>query len=298
MLNNKTRSFSPGVHTALVTPFSGGRLDMNALEKLLLIQRDSKVAGVVVLGTTGESPTVDADERRRIITLAKRVLGGKKQLTVGCGSNDTKKAADAAKEAAELGADFVMTVAPYYNKPSQRGLLRHFLTVADSSPVPVVIYNVPSRTGTDVTAQTLSVLSAHPNIAACKEASTDIASVTEKLLTVPLDFFCGSDTLLYHFLCLGAKGGVCVCSNVEPDVFCRITDTYFSGDHARSKEVFTVLLPFLQALSIDVNPVPVKTLMGAAGLISPEVRLPLCAMAEEKKTALLYAAAEAGIYIK
>ncbi len=299
MNDKKTGRLPAGIHTALVTPFSGNDTDLASLKALLEIQKNSRVSGVVALGTTGEAPTVTQKEKDAIIKECAKTLAGKKTLTVGCGSNDTKTACEKIKRAASLGADLALVVAPYYNKPSQRGILRHFITVADSSPIPVIVYNVPSRTGVDVSAETLSVLSAHQNIVACKEASPDMQSVTDKIKEAPeLDFFCGSDTLLYHFLCLGGKGGVSVCSNIEPDKTCEITDKYFAGDIQGAKDAFFAFYPFLKELSCDVNPVPVKALLASCGLISAQVRPPLCGLSEQKRSKLLYSASEAGIYIK
>lgn len=298
MKNAKNKSYPPGIHTAIVTPFSGERIDTAAYKHLLDIQLNSSVSGVVVLGTTGESPTVSEKEKEKLISISAEMLSGKKALTVGCGSNDTSKAIEKVKKAAALGAEYALVVVPYYNKPSERGILRHYLTVAESSPIPVIIYNVPSRTGADISAKTLSILSAHPNIAAIKEASPDICSITAKMYEAPdLDFFCGNDTLLYHFLLLGGKGGICVCSNLYPDKTCRIAELYKANKTKASKEAFFALYPYLQALSSDVNPVPIKTLLSACGLISPRVRAPLCEMAEDKRSALLRAAADAGLYI-
>lgn len=299
MNDKKTGRMPPGIHTALVTPFSGGGIDLGSLRGLLEIQKNSNVAGVVALGTTGEAPTVTQEEKNVIIKECAKILSGKKALTVGCGSNDTRTACEKVKRAASLGAEFALVVAPYYNRPSQRGILRHFITVADASPIPVVVYNVPSRTGVDVSAETLAVLSSHGNIVACKEAGTDIQSVTEKMNEAPdLDFFCGSDTLLYHFLSLGARGGISVCSNIEPDRTCEITDKYFAGDIPGAKDAFFTLYPFLKELSCDVNPVPVKALMASCGLISAQVRPPLCGLTEQKLSKLLYSACDAGIYVK
>lgn len=299
MTNEKTGRLAAGIHTAIVTPFSNGDIDIPSLRNLLEIQLNSGVSGVVALGTTGEAPTVTQNEKDVIIKECAKILSKKKTLTVGCGSNDTPSACEKVKRAASLGADYALVVAPYYNKPSQRGLLRHFITVADSSPIPVIVYNVPSRTGVDISADTLSVLSSHNNIVACKEASTDMQSVTVKMKEAPeLDFFCGSDTLLYHFLCLGGKGGISVCSNVEPDITCEITNRYFSGDVSGAKESFFALYPFLQALGCDTNPVPIKALMASCGLISASVRPPLCELSEQKKSKLIYSASDAGIYIK
>ncbi len=299
MTNSKKGRLPAGIHTAIVTPFSGGGIDIPSFCDLLDIQLNSGVSGVVALGTTGEAPTVTQKEKDVIIKECVKALSGKKALTVGCGSNDTKTACDKVKRAASLGAEFALVVAPYYNKPSQRGILRHFITVADNSPIPVIVYNVPSRTGVDVSAETLSVLSSHDNIVACKEASGDVQSVTKKIREAPeLDFFCGSDTLLYHLLTLGAKGGISVCSNVEPDKTCVITDRFFTGDVSGAKDAFFALYPFLEALSCDVNPVPIKALMASCGLISPSVRAPLCELSEQKRSKLLYSASDAGIYIK
>lgn len=299
MTDNKTGRLPAGIHTAVVTPFLHGGIDIPALRRLLEIQLDSGVAGVVALGTTGEAPTVTQSEKDVIIKECAKLLSGKKALTVGCGSNDTQTACEKVKRAASLGADFALVVAPYYNRPSQRGILRHFITVADSSPIPVVVYNVPSRTGVDISAETLAVLSSHDNVVACKEASGDMQSVTDKIKEAPgLDFFCGSDTLLYHFLTLGAKGGISVCSNIEPDKTCAITDKYFAGDAEGAKDTFFCMYPFLKALSCDVNPVPIKALMASCGLISASVRPPLCEMTEQKRSKLIYSASDAGIYIK
>lgn len=296
MSDKKTNRLPYGIHTALVTPFTYGGVDEDGFARLLGIQGESGVAGAVVLGTTGESPTVTGTERDTLISLAVKTLGGKKAVTVGCGGNDTGKTVKACKRAAALGADFVLTVTPYYNRPSQRGLLRHFLTVAEDSPLPVVIYNVPSRTGVDISADALAVLSAHENVAGYKEASSDLCSVTEKMQAAPgLPFFCGSDTLMYHFLCLGARGAVSVCSNIVPDKTCLITELFKKGDAEGAKNAFFALYPFLQALCLDVNPVPIKTVMEAAGLISAKVRPPLCAVGADVKTKLLCAAEEAGI---
>ena len=299
MTNKKTGRLPAGIHTAIVTPFSGGGVDMPSMRDLLEIQINSGVSGVVALGTTGEAPTVTQKEKDAIVKECAKLLSGKKTLTVGCGSNDTASACEKVKRAASLGAEFALVVAPYYNRPSQRGILRHFITVADASPIPVVVYNVPSRTGVDVSAETLAVLSSHDNIVACKEASSDMQSVTSKMKEAPeLDFFCGVDTLLYHFLTLGAKGGVSVCSNVDPDKTCAITDKYSAGDITGAKDAFFALYPFLKELSCDVNPVPIKALMASCGLISPAVRPPLCELPDHKKSKLIYAASDAGIYVK
>ena len=298
MSDKKSGVFPPGIHTALVTPFLNSGIDAASYEKLLQLQLSSRVAGVVVLGTTGEAPTVTQKEKDLLIKEAVRLLKGKKTVTVGCGSNDTAAACEAAKHAASLGAEFALVVAPYYNKPSKRGLLRHFIAVADASPVPVVVYNVPSRTGVDISAETLAVLSEHPNIAACKEASADIQSITEKAATADIDLFCGNDTMLLSHLALGAKGAVSVCSNIEPDRTCEIYEKFVSGDIDGARDAFFAYHPFLHALGCDTNPVPIKAVMSACGLISDAVRQPLCRMSEQKKSALLYAAADAGIYIK
>ena len=298
MSDKKTGVFPPGIHTALVTPFLSGGIDAASYTRLLEIQLYSRVAGVVVLGTTGEAPTVTQKEKDVLISESVRVLKGKKTVTVGCGSNDTSAACEAAKRAASLGTEFALVVAPYYNKPSQRGLLRHFIAVADASPIPVVVYNVPSRTGVDISAETLSVLSEHPNIAACKEAGTDIQSITGKAATARLDLFCGNDAMLLSELALGAKGAVSVCSNIEPDRTCEIYEKYVSGDLDGAKDAFFAFYPFLSALGCETNPVPIKAVMSACGLISDAVRQPLCRMSEQKKAGLLYAAADAGIYIK
>ena len=298
MKDHKKTAYPSGIHTAIVTPFSGSGTDMRAFSSLLEIQLRSGVSGVVVLGTTGEAPTVSPDERETLIKESARLLSGKKALTVGCSSNDTKTACENVRSAASYGADYVLVSAPYYNRPSQRGILRHFISVADASPVPVIVYNVPSRTGVDVTCDTLSVLASHPNIAACKEAGTDMAEITRKAVSSGMDLFCGNDSLLYHFLCLSAKGAVSVCSNTDPDRTCEIYDKYSSGDTEGARNAFFAMYRYLTALGCDTNPVPIKTVMAELGLISAAVRPPLCAISEKNKAELLYEAACAGFYIK
>ena len=296
MFNKKTRRLSPGIHTAAVTPFRGGEPDMKAFDRLLSDQLSSRVSGVVVLGTTGEAPTVTEKERDALVRRAAELLSGKKELTDGCGSNDTAKTVRSVREAASQGADFALVVTPYYNRPSQRGLLRHFMTVAEESPLPVIVYNVPSRTGVDISAETLAILSAHENIVACKEASADMQSVAGKL-TVGLDFFCGNDALLCQFLASGAAGGICVCSNAAPDRTCAIAESAAAGDMDGMRREFYSLYPLIKALGCDTNPVPIKALLSAEGYMTREVRPPLIPLDDEKRSALLYAAAEAGIYM-
>lgn len=301
-MNTKTARMPYGIHTALVTPFdsrTGENIDKDGFLRLINMQLEANVPGIVVLGTTGESPTVTDKERDLLIQTAAEALEGETMtLTVGCGTNDTAKTVSLIKRAAALGANAALLVAPYYNRPDKRGLLRHFLTAAEASEIPIVLYNVPSRTGVDLDVETLCVLSRHPNIIALKEASADISSVTSKFAALEdFDIFCGNDALLYPFLCLGARGAVAVASNAAPGELCRLCSDFEKGDVAAAKKCFYSLLPLFSALSLEVNPVPIKALLGLNGVISPRVRPPLYQLRRENQTELLYAATEAGIIL-
>lgn len=296
MTKSKTYRMRKGIHTALVTPFSVGGTDGAAFERLLKLQLDSGVSGVVVLGTTGEAPTVSDGERDGLIYAASRACKGRIDITVGCGSNDTARAVSLCKRAKELGADVALAVVPYYNKPEERGILRHYLTLAEESPLPVALYNVPSRTGRDIDGATYSVLARHENVIACKEASSDVQRAAERILSEPqFDLFSGSDTLLFPHLCLGARGCISVASNIAPELTVKVADEFFKGRYKEAREAYYRLLPFYAALFSESNPAPIKAIMQRAGLINGRLRLPLMPVSERTEAKLIYAATDAGI---
>jgi 4-hydroxy-tetrahydrodipicolinate synthase len=288
-----------GVYTALVTPFTkNGEVDYPAYKNLLRLQIQAGIQGIVPLGTTGESPSINDDERRKILELSVEEAKGKCIIIAGTGANDTKKALKWTKEAAEIGADFSLQVAPYYNKPNQEGFRRHFLALADEGGMDLMLYNVPGRTGKRVEAETLVELAKHPKIVAVKEASGDMGHFTKilrQLGDLELDLFSGDDGLTYPLLSLGGRGVVSVASNLIPEKMVEMVNWYLSGDHDRSLQHHLGLSEFFEALFYDTNPAPVKFLLSKMGLCEEEFRLPICCTDDQTKTKVLAAARKVGI---
>ena len=270
------KRFPHGIITAVVTPFKDKEVDYTSFKLLLSRQVKAGADGIVLLGTTGESPTVSACERSRLIDFAREYINKKTFLIVGCGGADTRTAAESAKEACMRGADGILCVTPYYNRPSQNGIVRHYLTVAEETDLPVMMYNVPSRTGVSIKCETAELLFRHDNIAALKEASTDISDVVEKLTALcGYDIFCGNDELLLPFLSLGSVGCVSVISNVLPCAYRTIYDKFLLNKPQEAKDVFVRIYPLIKAIFRAVNPVGVKALLSYLDLCLPDVRLPL-----------------------
>lgn len=276
MDNSDKKRFPEGIITAVITPFSDGQTDISAFKASILRQIDAGIGGIVVLGTTGEAPTVSKTERERLIDAALECADGKTFIIAGCGASDTKAALKSAKEAQKQGVNGILTVTPYYNKPSQKGLIYHYLSVAEGLDIPVMMYNVPSRTGVSISAETAEVLFAHENITALKEACTDISEIYDKLTQLSAyDIYCGNDSLLPAFLALGARGCVSVVSNALPRAFGQIYRDCASGECKRSSEAFKKIYPLLKALCLDTNPAGIKSLMANLGYCRDELRLPL-----------------------
>ncbi len=270
------KRFPHGIITAAVTPFKNTEIDYSALKLMLGRQIKAGVDGIVLLGTTGESPTVSAKERSRLIEFAKECIDKRTFFIVGCGGADTRTAQEQAKEAYQRGADGILCVTPYYNRPPQDGIVRHYLTVAEETELPLMMYNVPSRTGVSITCKTAEVLFSHENITALKEASSDIYDITEKLTALSgFDVFCGNDELLLPFLSLGAVGCVSVISNALPCAYKTVYDKFLLNKTDEARDAFVRIRPLLKSLSKSTNPVGIKALLAYLDLCSPDVRLPL-----------------------
>lgn len=266
-----------GTFTALITPFRNGEVDVDALENLVEFQIEGGVSGLVPCGTTGESPTMSEEEDRTVISTVVRVANGRVPVIAGSGSNSTDMAIKYTRMAEEVGADGSLQVAPYYNKPTQDGLYAHFATIAESTNLPLVIYNIPGRTGVAVSPETMARLAEVPNIVATKDSTLSMADAARVKLLCGEDFdlLSGDDPVTLPILALGGTGVIAVASNIAPRAYSEMVNAALSGDFGRAKELHYELLPLFQALSIETNPIPVKTAASLLGLCSDEMRLPM-----------------------
>jgi len=278
-----------GTFTALVTPFRNGAIDVAAFEKLIESQIAAGITGIVAVGTTGESPTLSQEERQELIRLAVATAKKRCQVLAGTGSNATQHAVTDTKMAEKLGADGALLVAPYYNKPSQEGLFRHFKTIADATALPIMLYNIPGRCGVDIASDTVARLAKEcSNIVAIKEASGSVERVSELRARLPESFtiLSGDDSLTLPFMSVGAVGVVSVASNLFPAEVCALVRAYECGDAELVLNLHRKMFPLFKDLFIEPNPVPVKTALGWSGAMSSEVRLPLCEMSESNQARL------------
>lgn len=278
-----------GCATALVTPFtSGGSIDQNALHRLIENQLEAQADALVLLGTTAEPCTLTMAEREHIIHIGVQVVNGRIPIIVGTGANDTLHAEEYAKQAEALGADGQLCVTPYYNKTTQTGLVRHFSKIADSSNLPIILYNVPSRTGISITAQTAAELALHPKIIGLKEASGDLALAADILFMTKhrLPLYCGNDDLILPLMALGAQGAISVCANVLPKQTGDLTHACLNGDFDHAKALQFTLLPLIRCLFSQVNPIPAKAALFMMNLCEDTLRLPLIPLEEPYRTKL------------
>ena len=272
-----------GCATALVTPFlPDGTLDEAALRRLIAMQLDSQVDALVLLGTTGEPCTLTMDERRRVIEIGLETTRGSLPIIVGTGSNNTHQAIEYARQAEQLGAQGQLCVTPYYNKATQAGLVRHYHAILESCPLPMIVYNVPSRTGVGMNADTLLRLSEHPLIVGIKEASGNPVLTAEILAQSqnPLHVYCGNDDQILPLMSLGACGAISVVSNVAPAQVHALTAALLKGDMPSARQTQLAMLNLIQALFLQVNPIPVKAALSMMGLIHDSLRLPLTPLEE------------------
>jgi 4-hydroxy-tetrahydrodipicolinate synthase len=264
--------------TAIVTPFAeDGSVDAAALRALVEWQVEEGIHGIVPCGTTGEGATLDEDEHRTVIATAVEAAAGRVPVVAGCGSNDTRRTVAASRRAAECGADALLIVSPYYNKPNRSGMIAHYRAVAEATDLPVVVYNVPGRTGQNLGASLILELSAIHGVAAVKEASADLDQIAAVLEGRPAGFsvLSGDDPLALPTVALGADGVISVVSNEAPGEMARLIGKALEGDFAGARELHFRLLPLMRANFAETNPVPVKTAMGMLGRCSERLRPPL-----------------------
>lgn len=279
-----------GLYTAIVTPFRNNQVDYDSFAALVEAQVSSGVAGIVPVGTTGESPTLSHDEHMEVIRKAVEYAAGRCQVIAGTGSNSTAEAIAMTREAESAGADGTLQVCPYYNKPSQEGVYRHFKAIAECSHLPMLLYSIPGRSGIEIAVDTVARLAADcPTIVAIKEAGGSVDRVNQLVQALPPEFsiLCGDDGLTVPFISCGAVGLVSVTANVAPAAMKSLVDAALAGDGKKALELQKKYYPLMKGLmSLDTNPVPVKAAMALRGDMTWEVRLPLAALAEEKRERL------------
>ena len=264
-----------GAITAMVTPFADGKVDEQRLREQIEYQIENGIDGLVPVGTTGESPTLDFPEHERVIELTVEVSRGRVPVIAGVGGNATTEALELHRFAKKCGADAGLSVNPYYNKPSQEGLYHHFMTLADSVELPIVLYNIPGRTGINMTPQTVARLARHPNIVAIKEATGVIDQASEIMSLCDLPILSGDDSLTLPLMSIGGRGVISVVSNLLPDQVKSLTKFALDGDFADAAQVHRRLFPLVKSLFLDGNPAGIKYAMKLAGRDTGEVRLPL-----------------------
>lgn len=284
-----------GTITALVTPFDGnGNVDYPALAALVEEQVASGVDGLVPVGTSGESPTLSMQEHGKVIEFVAEKAAGRVKIIAGTGGNSTAEAIHLTREAKSMGVDGTLQVCPYYNKPSQEGLYRHYMEVADIG-LPVVLYNVPGRTGREIAVATVARLAAHPQIVAVKEAAGSVQRVSAILDACDITVLCGDDMLTVPMISVGASGVISVASNVIPREMAELTHAALAGDFAKALALHKKYYRLFRDLFIDTNPVPVKAALAMAGKIREAYRLPLCELSEADSATLRRTLAEIGL---
>jgi 4-hydroxy-tetrahydrodipicolinate synthase len=270
-----------GTHTALVTPFQNDRVDEAAFERLIEAQIAGGITGVVPVGTTGESPTLDHDEHLRVIELGVKFARGRCKVIGGTGSNATSEAVSLTLAAEKMGCDGALLVAPYYNKPSQEGLFRHFKAIADATKLPLILYSIPSRCGIEIGVETVARLAkACPNIVAIKEAggTVDRVSALRAALPETFEILSGDDSLTLPFIAAGAVGVISVASNLIPREVGDLVNAALAADSRKARALHERLYPLFKDLFVEPNPVPIKYALARNGKMQPDVRLPLCEM--------------------
>jgi 4-hydroxy-tetrahydrodipicolinate synthase len=287
-----------GTITALVTPFKNGLVDTEAFSALLERQIEAGVEGLVPAGTTGESPTLTHDEHVRLIELTVRRVNRRARVIAGTGSNSTREAVEYTQEAEQLGADAALLVAPYYNKPTQEGVYRHFLAVAKSTALPLVLYSIPGRCGIEIGVETVARLAADAkNIVAIKESGGSVDRVSKLRQALPDDFviISGDDGLTLPFMSVGARGVISVASNLFPAGVKALVDCALAGDFRAAETLHRKYYPAFCDLFIESNPVPVKAALAAKGWMSDEARLPLAPLSAASREKLFATLRQAGV---
>ena len=279
-----------GMATAIVTPMTADGIDYEALGRFLEFQIENGINGIVVMGTTGENATIEPEDQKKVIAYTVEKVAKRVPVIAGTGTNNTEHVLHNTRAACEVGADAILVVTPYYNKATQNGLIKHFSTVADASTVPMIMYNVPGRTGCNLLPKTVAKLAEHPNIAAIKEATGNMAQMVEimHLCGDKLDVYSGEDALTVPMMAMGSMGTISVLSNVAPKQSVAMTDACLRGDYATAAKLQCDLLPLINALFSEVNPIPAKAAVSAMGYGEEILRLPLTPM-EDATRAVLFA---------
>ena len=269
-----------GSIVAIVTPFKNGQVDEDAYRKLIEFQIENGTSAIVPCGTTGESATLDVNEHARVIDIAVAAVNKRVPVIAGTGGNSTREAIELSKHAKEVGVDATLQVTPYYNKPTQEGLFRHFEAILKEVPLPQVLYNVPGRTSVNLLPETVARLAKFPEIVAIKEASGDVGQMAEviRMAGENITLLSGDDNLTLPVLAIGGKGVVSVVANIVPAHTANLVKAWAEGNVAEAKTLFYKLLPLCKAMFFETNPIPVKTSAALMGLIGDEMRLPMCPM--------------------
>lgn len=288
MSKNKKTIFT-GAATAIVTPFKNNEVDYETFGKLIEFQINGGIDAIVVAGTTGEASTLTHEEHCGVISYAVEKVNGRVPVIAGTGSNDTAYGIELSKFACDAGADGLLVVTPYYNKATPKGLIKNFMQTADAVDKPIILYNVPSRTGCNITMPVYRELAKHENIVATKEASGNLSLIAQIADECgdDLDIYSGNDDQVLPILSLGGKGVISVFSNLLPREMHDLCHKFFDGDVAGSRKMQLDYLKLMNSLFIEVNPVPVKTACGIMGLCSDEMRLPLCEMEDANREKLI-----------
>lgn len=298
MSDDSSKPHLRGAMTAIVTPFDAdGALDRSALERIVRWQVSRGIHGLVPCGTTGEGATLTDAEHRQVIETVVRTVEHRVPVVAGCGSNDTRKTVAAAQRAADAGADALLVVTPYYNKPNRSGMVRHYRSVTESVALPVVVYNVPGRTGQNLGAELTLELAEIPGIVGVKEASGDLQQIADILATRPPGFavLSGDDALALPTMALGADGVISVVSNEAPAEMAGMIDAASEGDYPRAREIHYRLRALMQANFVESNPVPVKTAMALLGFCGDGLRPPLGPPADSTRNLLRALLEESGL---
>ena len=293
----RERSIFQGVATAIVTPMTESGVDYDAFGRLIDWQIEEGINALVIAGTTGEGSTLSDQEHRELLAYAVERIDGRVPCIAGTGSNDTAYAIDLTRYACEIGFDAMLVVTPYYNKATQKGLIAMYNAIADASTKPIIVYNVPSRTGVNIEPSTYVELAKHPRIAAIKEANGNISKIVQAFSLVgdSLDIYSGNDDQIVPILSMGGKGVISVLSNVIPRQTVEMCDRYFAGDVAGAAAMQCEYLSLVNALFCEVNPIPVKAAVAAMGFMEGNIRLPLTPMEPEHEADMLAIMREHGI---
>ena len=286
-----------GSYTALITPFKNGGVDEEAFQKFVNWQIEQGTHGLVPVGTTGESPTLTHEEHKRVVDLCIEAASGRVPVIAGAGSNSTAEAVDFAKHAKKAGADGVLVVTPYYNKPTQEGLYQHYKAINDAVDIPIIIYNIPGRSVVDMSVDTMARLFNLPNITGVKDATSDLARASRQRLAMGPDFnqLTGDDASTLGFMSHGGDGAISVTSNVAPAHCAEFQNACMSGDFSRALEIHERLLPLHDALFVEASPSPTKYAAERLGLCDSKVRLPIVPMSEAGRKVVDDALVSAGI---